>query len=105
MPSKLPIRSAKTNYAFVRFAACNSRTPFAFVLLKIIGMGCHSEPPPGSLRRRHTRILHVSPVYVRIGTIRLSNPHYCRDSIDDVSKFLLCPLPFVNVEINPNPTY
>ena len=42
MPSILPIRSAKTNFAFMRLAAGNGRAPAGFVLLKIIGMGCRS---------------------------------------------------------------
>src|SRR5437016_5403833 len=86
MPSILPIRSAKTNLAFMRFAACNGRAPFAYVPLKIIGMGCRSPPRPGYLCRRHTRVLHVSAVYVSIGAIRPRNPHDCRNRIDDVSK-------------------
>src|ERR1700716_3786936 len=44
MPSIFPIRSAKTNLAFMRFAACNGCAPSAFVLLKIIGMDCLAPP-------------------------------------------------------------
>src|ERR1700739_1888572 len=44
MPSISPVRAAKTNLAFMRFAACNSRAPFAFVLLKIIRMDCLAPP-------------------------------------------------------------
>src|ERR1700730_7238433 len=44
MPSVFPIRSAKTNLAFMRFAGGHGRAPSGFVRLKIIGMDC--RPPP-----------------------------------------------------------
>ena len=86
MPSVLPIGAAKTNLAFVRFATFNGPAPFAVVLVKIIGMDCRLPPCPGRLRRRHTRIIQESTVYVGIGAIRQRHPHYRRNSIDDVAK-------------------
>jgi len=45
MPPILPVRSEKTNLAFMRFAAGHGRAPSGFVRLKIIRMDCRSPPP------------------------------------------------------------
>ena len=103
MPSIFPIRSAKTNFAFMRFATCNGCAPLGFVPLKIIGMNCILPRRPGCLCRRHARVLHESAVHVSIRAVMQCNPHYCRNRIDDVSKLLLGPLPFFNIEIDPDP--
>ena len=58
MPSILPIRAAKANFAFMRFTACYGRAPFAFMLRKIIGMRyLLATLSPAVSFRRHTRVL------------------------------------------------
>jgi hypothetical protein len=103
MPSILTIRTAKANLAFVRFVVCDGLSPVSLVPRKVIGMGYHSPACTGRLCRRQTRVLCILAVYVSIGTVWTSYPDDGRNTIQDVSKFLLCPLLFVNIEMDPNP--